>query len=115
MSCQAGPGYEPGPSALKAGALPIELTSGGITAQLILEHFGQVIFALSSCHKSLGEKLGINMNDFVSNIDAVAEGEYLVFFLECGLCCGFPCYPFQYLLANLLCTVTIHCRISCDP
>ena len=26
MSCQAGPGIEPGPSALKASALPIELT-----------------------------------------------------------------------------------------
>ena len=26
MSCLAGPGIEPGPSALKAGALPIELT-----------------------------------------------------------------------------------------
>ena len=26
MSCQAGPGLEPGPSALKASALPIELT-----------------------------------------------------------------------------------------
>ena len=25
MSCQAGPGIEPGPSALKASALPIEL------------------------------------------------------------------------------------------
>ena len=25
-SCQAGPGIEPGPSALKASALPIELT-----------------------------------------------------------------------------------------
>ena len=26
MSCQAGPGIEPGPSALKASILPIELT-----------------------------------------------------------------------------------------
>ena len=26
MSCQAGPGIEPGPSALKESALPIELT-----------------------------------------------------------------------------------------
>ena len=26
MSCQAGPGIEPGPSALKSSALPIELT-----------------------------------------------------------------------------------------
>ena len=26
MSCQAGPGIEPGPSALKASVLPIELT-----------------------------------------------------------------------------------------
>ena len=26
MSCQAGPGIEPGPSALKASALPIDLT-----------------------------------------------------------------------------------------
>ena len=26
MSCQAGPGIEPGPSTLKASALPIELT-----------------------------------------------------------------------------------------
>ena len=26
MSCQPGPGIEPGPSALKASALPIELT-----------------------------------------------------------------------------------------
>ena len=26
MSCQAGPGIEPGPSVLKASALPIELT-----------------------------------------------------------------------------------------
>ena len=26
MSCQVGPGIEPGPSALKASALPIELT-----------------------------------------------------------------------------------------
>ena len=26
MSCEAGPGIEPGPSALKASALPIELT-----------------------------------------------------------------------------------------
>ena len=26
MSCQAGPGIEPGPSALNASALPIELT-----------------------------------------------------------------------------------------
>ena len=26
MSCQAGPGIEPGPSALKASAFPIELT-----------------------------------------------------------------------------------------
>ena len=26
MSCHAGPGIEPGPSALKASALPIELT-----------------------------------------------------------------------------------------
>ena len=26
MTCQAGPGIEPGPSALKASALPIELT-----------------------------------------------------------------------------------------
>ena len=26
MSCQAGPGIEPGPSALRASALPIELT-----------------------------------------------------------------------------------------
>ena len=26
MSCQAGPGIEPGPSDLKASALPIELT-----------------------------------------------------------------------------------------
>ena len=26
MSCQAGPGIEPGPSALKASALPIEIT-----------------------------------------------------------------------------------------
>ena len=47
----------------------------GITAQLILVHFGQVIFALSCCHKSLEEKLGINMNDFVSNIDAIAVAE----------------------------------------
>ena len=62
----------------------------GITAQLILENFGQVIFALSCCHKSLEEKLGMNMNDFVPNIDsiaiAVAEGAYLVFYLPVPSC-----------------------------
>ena len=84
----------------------------GITEQLILEHFGQVIFAMSCCHKSLEEKLGININGIVYNIDgiAVAEGEYLFFLNVC-----FPYHPFQYLPTNLSCTVTIHCRISCDP
>ena len=42
------------------------------------------------------EKLGINMNDFVDNIDgiAVGEGAYLVFFLEYVLCCGVTYHPF---------------------
>ena len=41
MSCQAGPGIEPGPSALKASALPIELTWQ--TMKLLFYHFNNMI------------------------------------------------------------------------
>ena len=37
MSCQAGPGIEPGPSALKASALPIELTWQTTYVGILLE------------------------------------------------------------------------------
>ena len=39
MSCQAGPGIEPGPSALKASALPIELTWQTTTLNNIISYF----------------------------------------------------------------------------
>ena len=57
MSCQAGPGIEPGPSALKASALPIELTwqthlskliapSTSIIIHYFYEHFDFYILLL---------------------------------------------------------------------
>ena len=100
----------------------------GITAQLILEHFGQVIVALSCFHRPLEEKLGININDFVSNIDgiAVAEGAYLVFFLN--VCCAvvFPtipsstflptcCAQSQFTVASAVIPKVILCSVDFPP
>ena len=45
MSCQAGPGIEPGPSALKASALPIKLTWQ--TKQVLTIQFDK----LEACHE----------------------------------------------------------------
>ena len=46
MSCQAEPGIEPGPSALKASALPIELT-WQTTLIYYLEGFRNVLLMLN--------------------------------------------------------------------
>ena len=51
MSCQAGPGIEPGPSVLKASALPIELTWHCMWCRTIrfnLIHYENIIAPLLS-------------------------------------------------------------------
>ena len=68
------------------------------------------------------------MNDFVYTIDgiAVAEGAYLVFFLECVLCCGFPaiasstfpptcCAQSQFTVASPVVPEVILCSIEFPP
>ena len=50
MSCQAGPGIEPGPSALKASALPIELTW-----QTKYSFREKRLFILASCMANLSK------------------------------------------------------------
>ena len=57
MSCQAGPGIEPGPSALKASALPIELTWQTNTFCLdIICKFTRAITLIRKVHLDVNEQ-----------------------------------------------------------
>ena len=57
MSCQAGPGIEPGPSALKASALPIELTWHGDMDMGSVGHLS--VLWLRWCRWGVGRGLGL--------------------------------------------------------
>ena len=66
MSCQAGPGIEPGPPALKASALPIELTWQ-------TKHGYQKNALLSICHSLFASHLNYGLllwgtHEIISNL-----------------------------------------------
>ena len=90
MSCQAGPGIEPGPSALKASALPIELTW-----QTLSDHYP--IFTLrkgtqqSSKQTHITKKKRLKHNDW--NYSIIPDSSTIVSDYK-------ACFPVQRIKLN---------------